>query len=76
LRSAEGFDFAENMRARAQRSSISGNFGMTQQPHSSPPQNHHRSKSMAMEPPKAEVPKQTRPDAFQERILKGDFYMD
>lgn len=62
------------MRARAERSSIStGAFGgiqMNNQPH-------NRSKSIAnMEPPKSELPKQARPDAFQERILKGDFYMD
>jgi hypothetical protein len=30
-----------------------------------------------MEPPVREMPKEPkRPDAFQERILKGDFYMD
>jgi hypothetical protein len=41
-------------------------------------QNHHRAKSMAaMEPPVKEMPAQPKaPDAFQERILKGDFYMD
>jgi hypothetical protein len=75
----EGFDFAEQMRQRAERSSISsGTFGMTS-PHQMQPAAHHRSKSVAtMEPPpKSELPKPaTRPDAFQERILKGDFYMD
>jgi hypothetical protein len=72
----EGFDFAENLRARAERSSISsGMFGGTGP--QSPQMPHNRSKSVAMEPPKSELPKQTpRPDAFQERILKGDFYMD
>ena len=37
-----------------------------------------RAKSVAtMEPPVREMPKeQKRPDHFQERILKGDFYMD
>jgi hypothetical protein len=30
-----------------------------------------------MEPPARELPKEPRvPDAMQERILKGDFYMD
>jgi hypothetical protein len=30
-----------------------------------------------MEPPTRDIPKQPKmPDAFQERILKGDFYMD
>ncbi|KAF2671358.1 hypothetical protein BT63DRAFT_412400 [Microthyrium microscopicum] len=76
-KSREGFDFAENLRARAERtSSISAGMfgGMGPQ---SPPMSHHRSRSIAMEPPKNEMPKQAaRPDAFQERILKGDFYMD
>jgi hypothetical protein len=72
----EGFDFAENVRARAQRTSISGNFGIMSQPQGQTPV-HNRSKSVVMEPPpRSELPKQTRPDAFQERILKGDFYMD
>jgi hypothetical protein len=72
----EGFDFAENMRARAERSSISsGAFGGFAQMGANQP--HNRSKSITnMEPPKSELPKQARPDAFQERILKGDFYMD
>lgn len=29
-----------------------------------------------MEPPVREMPKPKVPDAMQERILKGDFYMD
>lgn len=73
----EGYDFAEKLRARAERSSISN--GYLAQVNPSPPtsQPHQRSKSVAiMEPLKAETPKQQRPDAFQERILKGDFYMD
>jgi hypothetical protein len=39
---------------------------------------HQRAKSVAiMEPPVREMPKQPKqPDAMQERILKGDFYMD
>ena len=39
---------------------------------------HHRAKSVTiMEPPAREMPKQPKvPDAMQERILKGDFYMD
>ncbi|KAF2084210.1 hypothetical protein K490DRAFT_68994 [Saccharata proteae CBS 121410] len=68
---AHGFDFAENMRTRAQRTS-SISVGPP------PPSTHHRAKSVAvMEPPVREVPKPAKaPDAFQERILKGDFYMD
>lgn len=74
--SAEGYDFAENLRARAERTSISGNAGHTMPQLPLAP--HQRSKSVAvMEPPKSELPKQRQvPDAFQERILKGDFYMD
>jgi len=75
----EGFDFAEQMRQRAERSSISsGAFGMSS-PHQMQPAAHHRSKSVATmeQPTKSELPKPAaRPDAFQERILKGDFYMD
>lgn len=39
---------------------------------------HQRAKSVTiMEPPAREMPKQAKvPDAMQERILKGDFYMD
>jgi len=70
----EGFDFAENLRARAERTSVSGP-GI-------PPAGmqiaHQRAKSVATpEAPKPEMRKQRPvPDAFQERILKGDFYMD
>jgi hypothetical protein len=67
----EGFDFAESMRARAERTSISGSFTMP------PVVQHHRSNSVAVMEPPREMPKQQKaPDAFQERILKGDFYMD
>ncbi|KAK8175773.1 hypothetical protein IWX90DRAFT_120763 [Phyllosticta citrichinensis] len=68
-----GFSFAENMRTRAERhASISSAPGRV-----SPPV-HQRAKSVAtMEPPIREMPKTAKaPDAFQERILKGDFYMD
>jgi hypothetical protein len=68
----EGYNFAENLRSRAERGSVSG-----------PPPvfhngGHQRAKSVAvMEPPVREMPKQPKaPDAMQERILKGDFYMD
>ena len=71
--SGEGYSFAENLRTRAERTSMSGVKPMHPQP---PP--HQRAKSVAvMEPPVREMPKQpTVPDAMQERILKGDFYMD
>lgn len=78
----EGFNWSDNFRSRAERtSSIAGgmlNYGNN----GSPPGGlkHDRSKSVAvMEPPMREMPKpkeQVRPDHFQERILKGDFYMD
>ena len=68
----EGYNFAENMRNRAERSSASG-----PRPILNPPV-HQRAKSVAiMEPPVQEMPRQPKvPDAMQERILKGDFYMD
>ncbi|KAK3059547.1 hypothetical protein LTS18_010578 [Coniosporium uncinatum] len=68
---SEGFNFAENMRTRAERTSISSASIPS-------PQTHQRAKSVAiLEPPVREMPKVGKPpDAFQERILKGDFYMD
>ena len=68
----QGYDFAENLRSRAERSSVSSTGGIPQ------PATHQRAKSVTvMEPPQREMPKQPKmPDAFQERILKGDFYMD
>ena len=75
--SSEGFNWSDNFHSRAQRTSIAGPSG------GGPPvaAAHGRAKSVAvMEPPPvAQMPKpkeQKRPDAFQERILKGDFYMD
>ena len=76
--SGEGFNWSDNFRTRAERTSIAA------QGSGSPPvgggNNHSRAKSVAvMEPPPAAPPKpkeQKRPDHFQERILKGDFYMD
>ncbi|KAG9549845.1 hypothetical protein KCU79_g14174, partial [Aureobasidium melanogenum] len=70
----EGFNWADNMRSRAERSSISGMSA-------SPPTGgwtHARSKSIAvMDTPVRDNPKPVNvPDQFQERILKGDFYMD
>ncbi|KAF7196062.1 hypothetical protein HII31_02688 [Pseudocercospora fuligena] len=80
LTGSEGFNWSENFRTRAERTSIAGGssgFGFGQ---GSSPGRHDRSKSVAvMEPPAREMPKpkeQVRPDHFQERILKGDFYMD
>ncbi len=71
----EGFNWSDNFRTRAERTSIAAQGG------GGPPVGGHaRAKSVAvMEPPPAAPPKpkeQKRPDHFQERILKGDFYMD
>lgn len=70
----EGYNFAENMRSRAERTSMSGAHPI----HIPQNQQHQRAKSVAiMEPPVREMPKSAKvPDAMQERILKGDFYMD
>lgn len=70
----EGYNFAENLRSRAERGSMSGPPPML----SPGGTTHQRAKSVAiMEPPAREMPKQPKvPDAMQERILKGDFYMD
>ncbi|KAF2452484.1 hypothetical protein BDY21DRAFT_375494 [Lineolata rhizophorae] len=84
-----GFDFSENLRTRAERQSMSSaSHPRVSPPAGASPSggggggmsNHHaRAKSVAiMEPPPVtrEAPKVKAPDAFQERILKGDFYMD
>ncbi|TAQ88414.1 hypothetical protein B7494_g3287 [Chlorociboria aeruginascens] len=79
-----GFNWSEQLRSRAE-SSVS----QTQRPNFSIPSNkqiplHERSKSVnempspppAISPPPPARPARKQPDAFQERILKGDFYMD
>jgi hypothetical protein len=69
----EGYNFAENLRSRAERGSMSGPPPML----SPSGTTHQRAKSVTiMEPPTREMPKPKVPDAMQERILKGDFYMD
>ena len=69
----EGYNFAENLRSLAERGSVSGPPPML----SPSGTTHHRAKSVTiMEPPVREMPKPRVPDAMQERILKGDFYMD
>lgn len=74
----EGFNWSDNFRSRAQRTSIAGQGGLGAL--SGAGGAHSRAKSVAtMEPPPAAPPKpkeRARPDHFQERILKGDFYMD
>lgn len=76
----EGFNWSENLRTRAERTtSIAGPSGGVGMPLGA--NNHSRAKSVAtMEAPVREMPTQPKaskkPDHFQERILKGDFYMD
>ena len=78
----EGFNWSENLRSRAERTaSIAGPSGGGGVGLPLGSQNHSRAKSVAtMEAPVREMPTQPRaskkPDHFQERILKGDFYMD
>jgi hypothetical protein len=78
----EGFNWSENLRSRAERTaSIAGPSGGGGVGLPLGANNHSRAKSVAtMEAPVREMPTQPRaskkPDHFQERILKGDFYMD
>lgn len=79
-----GFNWSEQLRSRAE-SSVTGARPSFSFASGSPPRglSHDRAKSVSDMPqppvqaptvkPKQERPK---PDAFQERILKGDFYMD
>ena len=71
----EGFNFGEQLMSRAQRSS---SITTALNPSLAAPQGHQRAASAAaIEPPVKQPPKSPRaPDHFQERILKGDFYMD
>ncbi|KAL1638538.1 hypothetical protein SLS58_008867 [Diplodia intermedia] len=58
-------------------SNITATKGRAASPGRVSPPMHHRAKSIATAEPIREVPKVAKaPDAFQERILKGDFYMD
>jgi hypothetical protein len=87
-RSDNGYNWTEQLRYRAE-SSISGQRpapGIVATPGSPPraPPQHDRAKSvsdMPAPPRQAEVmkprqPERPKPDHMQERILKGDFYMD
>lgn len=87
--SDQGFNWSEQLRSRAE-SSVSGirpSFSMASGGGSPPrPGNgfHDRAKSVSDMPAppqqaaavKPKQPEPRRPDAMQERILKGDFYMD
>ena len=71
----EGFNWSEQIKNRAERSaSVTGQVTAP----STSSMGHQKSASVAAaEQPIKEMPKTPRkPDHFQERILKGDFYMD
>ncbi|RCI15594.1 hypothetical protein L249_3417 [Ophiocordyceps polyrhachis-furcata BCC 54312] len=80
----QGFNWSEQLRSRAE-SSVAGARPSIPLA-TSPPKgasHHDRAKSVSdMPPPPAQAaavkpkPESRKPDAFQERILKGDFYMD
>ncbi|MBE3042830.1 hypothetical protein IMZ48_09715 [Candidatus Bathyarchaeota archaeon] len=85
------FAWSEQLRNRAE-SSVSGprpSFSFANGFGNSPPRGNgvqpsDRARSVAEMPappaqspaPKPKQPERRKPDAFQERILKGDFYMD
>jgi hypothetical protein len=77
-RVGEGFNWSDQLRSRAQRSSSINSGSPPAAPPTAPRAEHQRAVSVAaMEPPAKEIPRAPKvPDAFQERILKGDFYMD
>ena len=78
-RSGEGFNWSEQIRSRAKRSASIGSPGNFISQSAVPPE-HVRTPSIAtVQPPVKQVPTpkpSRKPDLFQERILKGDFYMD
>ncbi|TLD10797.1 hypothetical protein PgNI_06244 [Pyricularia grisea] len=85
----QGFNWSEQFRSRAE-STVAGSrpqFSFGSSVGTSPPRpggvgaQHDRAKSISEMPaPPAQTPQARpeprKPDAFQERILKGDFYMD
>ncbi|TLD25076.1 hypothetical protein PspLS_05557 [Pyricularia sp. CBS 133598] len=85
----QGFNWSEQFRSRAE-STVTGSrpqFSFGSSAGTSPPRpggvgpQHDRAKSISEMPaPPAQTPQARseprKPDAFQERILKGDFYMD
>ncbi|KAI9840982.1 MAG: hypothetical protein M1838_003816 [Thelocarpon superellum] len=75
----EGFSWTESLRSRAERTSTAGPSTAHASTPSTGPAVHQRAQSIATAPPPVEeIPKAAArvPDPFQERILKGDFYMD
>ncbi|KAG7050131.1 hypothetical protein JMJ77_0012884 [Colletotrichum scovillei] len=88
----QGFNWSEQLRSRAEssvqgpRASFSFGSGLSSSPPRGPGNGvaHDRQKSVSEMPAppaqaaamKPKAPERPKPDAFQERILKGDFYMD
>ncbi|KAJ4272088.1 hypothetical protein NW762_000798 [Fusarium torreyae] len=84
----QGFNWSEQLRSRAESSVIGAPRASFSLASSSPPRGsiHDRAKSVSEmpQPPvqassvkqQPKQPERPKPDAFQERILKGDFYMD
>jgi hypothetical protein len=90
-RSDQGFNWSEQLRSRAESTVASGprpSFSFASGTGASPPRaapvpaptspRHDRARSVSEMPaPPAQPPRaRQKPDPFQERILKGDFYMD
>lgn len=76
-RVGEGFNWSDQLRSRAQRSSSINSASPPAAPAATHPEHQRAASVAATEPPVKELPKASKvPDAFQERILKGDFYMD
>ncbi|KAI9739649.1 MAG: hypothetical protein M1834_006367 [Cirrosporium novae-zelandiae] len=72
----EGFNWSENFRSRAERGSISGPVPSNANQIQPPPRRATVATTPANEPPTPPKKEPVVPDHFQERILKGDFYMD
>jgi hypothetical protein len=91
-RTGESYNWTEQIRSRAQRSAsistpttampggLSGQAkltGITPSVEQRQHQQQQQQQQQPQPPPVKEMPKAPRvPDPFQERILKGDFYMD
>ena len=76
-RSGEGFNWSEGLRSRAERSASTTTSPTAPVPGINPRENQRAVSMAAVEQPIKEITKSSKaPDHFQERILKGDFYMD
>ena len=79
-RSGEGLKWSEQLRSRAERSSSTTTSPTTATPPGFSSRESPKSvPNAATQPTAAQQPvpyERPKPDAFQERILKGDFYMD